>query len=390
MNPAAMRIGIDAREGFRPHPRGIGLYVRHLAREFAALAPAPEHELLLYHQLLLPPDCDNPFVLANNQRAVHTDIPGGRFHSWERLQMPWRLRRDRLDVYHGTYNTLPPRWPLWKGPPMVVTLHDLIVTWYDDDLHDPFTRYARQVTPRVVRDATLILTVSEWSKRDICERHGCDPGKVRITRNGLHPEVLKGAPTGAGDDARRRFAEGRPYLFAVGASLERKNTGRLIEAFGLARQRRPDLPHLLLVSGLGKAVDRFRERATAAGVLEHVRFLPYLSQQDLIATYAGAALCVYPSLVEGWGIPVTEALALGTPVLTSNTSAMPEAGGDDARYFDPNDVDSMAVALIDAIERYVPTWPQRRDQAMARVRQLTWTRTAEQTLQAYRDAAARR
>ena len=264
-----MRIGIDAREGFRPEPRGIGLYVRHLDREFAALAP--DDEFLLYHQLEPPP---NGFPLAPNQRAVHTDMPGGRLHTWERVQMPWRLRRDRLDVYHGTYNTLPPRWRLWPGPPMVVSLHDVIVTWWPDDLDDPFVRYARAVTPRVVRDAAVILTVSEWSKRDIYARFGCDPAKVKLTYNGLHPDVLRGAPAGAGDDARRRYAGDRPYLFAIGAGLERKNTGRLLEAWGRARARRPDLPHLLLVSGLGRHVDRFRERAAAAGALEHVLFLP--------------------------------------------------------------------------------------------------------------------
>jgi hypothetical protein len=83
-------------------------------------------------------------------------MPGGRFHLWERLQMPWRIRRDRLDVYHGTYNTLPPRWPLWRGPAMVVSLHDLIVTYWPDDLNDPFVAYARKVTPRVVRDAAML------------------------------------------------------------------------------------------------------------------------------------------------------------------------------------------------------------------------------------------
>lgn len=382
-----MRIGIDAREGFRPQPRGIGLYVRHLAREFATRAA--DEQFLLYHQLTLDDDAENPFVLAANQKSVHTDMPGGRFHTWERLQMPWRIRRDKLDVYHGTYNTLPPRWPVWKGPPMVVTLHDVIVTWYPDDLDDPYIQYARKVTQRVIRDAAVILTVSEWSKRDICERFDCDPGKVRVSRNGLHPEVLKGAPEGAGDRARAQHAEGRPYMFAIGAGLERKNTGRMIEAFGLARERQPDLPHLLLVSGVGGKVDSFRERAQKAGVLEHVRFLPYLDQDDLIAVYAGADLCIYPSLVEGWGIPVTESLALGTPIVTSNTSAMPEAGGDYARYFDPHDLDSMATAIIDAVDDYVPSWPSIRDAAVARARELTWTKTAEGVLATYREAAAR-
>lgn len=376
-----MRIGIDAREAFRPEPRGIGLYVRHLLREFAALAG--NDEFLLYHQLTLPADA---FPMPPNTRAVHTDLPGGRLHTWERLQMPWRLRRDRVDVYHGTYNTLPPRWRLWPGPPMVVSLHDVIVTYWPDDLEDPFVRYARAVTPRVVRDAAVILTVSEWSRRDICERFRCDPAKVRLSLNGLHPDILKGAPVGAGDAARTRFAEGRPYLFAIGAALERKNTGRLLEAWGLVRARRPDWPHLLLVSGLGKSIDRFAERAAQADALEHVRFLPYLSQQDLIALYAGAVLSVYPSLVEGWGIPVLESLALGTPVVTSNTSAMPEAGGEHARYFDPACAEAIAAAIVDGIENYVPKFAAMRDAAIARARTFTWTRTAAGVLAAYRDA----
>ena len=383
-----MRIGIDAREGFRPQPRGIGLYVRHLTREFATLAA--DDEFLLYHQRKLPADAKNAFQLAANQKSVHTDIPGGRFHTWERLQMPWRIRRDKLDVYHGTYNTLPPRWPLWKGPPMVVSLHDVIVTWYPENLDDPFIQYARKVTQRVVRDASVILTVSEWSKRDICERFQCDPGKVRLSLNGLHPEVLKGAPDGDGDRAREEHAEGRQYMFAIGAGLERKNTGRMIEAFALARERRTDLPHLLLISGLGNNIDRFKERAEKAGVLDHVRFLPYLSQADMIAVYAGADLCIYPSIVEGWGIPVTESLALGTPIVTSNTSAMPEAGGEHARYFDPHDLDSMATAIVDAVDNYVPAWPSIRDAAIRRARELTWAKTASGVLAAYREAAARR
>ncbi len=375
-----MRIGIDAREAFRPEPRGIGLYVRHLMREFASLAAGDQ--FLLYHQR---PAGGVP--VPANMRTVHTDVPGGRFHAWERLQMPWRLRRDRLDVYHGTYNTLPPRWRLWRGPPMVVSLHDVIVTWYPDDLADPFVRYARAVTPRVVRDAAIILTVSEWSRRDICERFHCDPAKVRVTLNGLHPDVLHGAPPGAGDAARTRFAEGRPYVFAIGGGLERKNTGRLLDAWGIVRRRRPDWPHLLLVSGVGSHVDRFRERVQRAGALDHVRFLPYLSQQDLIAVYAGAALSVYPSLVEGWGIPVCEALALGTPVITSNTSAMPEAGGEHARYFDPNSTEAIADTIVDGVENYVPTFGAVRAAAIARARTVTWTRTAEGVLQAYREAA---
>ena len=380
-----MRIGIDSREAFREEPRGIGLYVRHLVREFVRMASP--HEFLLYHRSSAP---SSAVTSAPNVHPVHTDIPGDRFHAWERILMPWRLRKDKLDVYHGTYNTLPPQWPGWRGPAMVLTLHDVIVTWWSDDQNEPFVRYARAVTNRVVRDAAVILTVSEWSRRDICERFACDPSKVRIAWNGLHPLVLAGAPPGAGDAARARWADGRPYVFAIGAHLQRKNTGRLIDAFGLARQRRPDLPHLLLVSGLGKNQDHFRERAARAGAIDHVRFLPYLDQSELVAVYGGATIAAYPSLVEGFGLPVAESLAIGTPVISSNSSAMPEAGGDDALYFDPTSTEAVADAILEGIEKYAPAFPLRRDAAMARARCFTWQRSAETTLQAYADAASRR
>lgn len=375
-----MRIGLDAREAFRPEPRGIGLYVRHLMREFGALCPGDE--FLLYHQLPRPTDLEMPA----NMRAVHADMRGGRFHLWERLQMPWRMRQDRVDVYHGTYNTLPPRWRPLRCPPMVVTIHDVLVTYWPDDGTDPFVAYARKVTQRVIREAALILTVSEWSRRDICSRFDCDPDKVRLSYNGLHPDFLRGAPAGAAAAARDRWAEGRPYLYSPGAPLERKNTGRLIEAFGLLCGRDKGLPHLLVISGVGRAAERFRELAARAGCGDRVRFVPYVPRSELIGLYAGADLAVYPSLIEGWGIPVTESLALGTPIATSDASAMPEAGGEHAFYFDPGSKESIADGLRRALDG-LGAWPARREQAMARARQFTWQRTAEGVLAAYREVA---
>jgi len=383
-----MRIGLDAREAWRLQPRGVGIYVRHLLHEFGRRdhgAVAADVEFLLYHQRSLPP---GELDLGPNLHAVRTDLPGGRLHAWERVQMPWRMRRDHVDVYHGTYNTLPPRWRLWRGPPMVVTLHDVIVTWWPADDGDEFVRYARTVTPRVVRDAALILTVSDWSKNDICTRFHCDPQRVRVIRNGLADAFLAGAPPGAGDAARARHAGGRPYLYSPGAPLERKNTARLLEAFGRLRAARPDLPHLLLVSGLGGHEPRFAALAAAHGCAGQVRFLPYVTRNELIGLYAGADLTVYPTRIEGWGFPVVESLVLGTPVATSNTSALPEAGGEHAHYFDPESAESMAHCIEQALERRAE-WDRMRPAAVARARTFTWRRTAAEVLACYREAVQR-
>ena len=375
-----MRVGLDAREAFRQQPRGIGLYVRHLLREFAQAAP--QHEYLLYHQLAQGETFEQP----PRTRSVRIDPPGDRFHSWERVGVPLRSARDALSVYHGTYNTLPPRWPLLRRTPMVVTVHDLIVTWHEDDLQDSYVRYCRAVTPRVLRDADIVLTVSEWSRKDILERHHVDPARVRISLNGIHPDFLVDPPAGSGAAMRTRWSDGRPYVFSVGAPLRRKNTARLIEAWGRAVARQRELPHLLLVSGLGAAAAQFAEVAARCGAADRVRLLPYVPREELRSLYAGADLTVYPSLVEGWGIPVVESLAMGTPVLTSNTSAMPEAGGRFARYFDPADLDSMANGLEHALATLGEFAPLRAE-AVAHARSFTWARTAQSVLAAYEDAA---
>ncbi|HLU40473.1 MAG TPA: glycosyltransferase family 1 protein, partial [Planctomycetota bacterium] len=244
-----------------------------------------------------------------------------------------------------------------------------------------------QVTARVVRDAARILTVSEWSKADIVARFGADPARITVFYNGIHPDFLAGAPPGAAQAARARFASGRPYLFAIGAPLPRKNTASMLRALGVLHARRP-LDHLVLVSGLSEAQRApFAAAAGEAGIADRVRFLPYLERADLVALFAGADLSIYPSLVEGWGIPVIESLSQGTPVVTSRTSGMAEAGGEHAFYFDPTDVESMAAGIaraLDERDRFAAV----RDAAIARARTFTWRRAAEVTLDVYRAACA--
>jgi alpha-1,3-rhamnosyl/mannosyltransferase len=382
--PAALVVGLDAREAFRFEPRGIGLYARHLVREFGSLCP--DVRFRLYHERPTPSDLP---PLPPNAAPVRVAARGSRFHAFERAAMPWRLARDAPHVYHGTYNTLPRRYPLLRAPPMVVSIHDLIVTWYDDDLDDPYVRYCRSVTARVVRDAAIILTVSEWSRRDILSRYDVPADRVRVFHNGVHPDFCADAPAAARAAVRTRFASDRPYLFCIGSPLARKNTGAMLDALGVLHARRP-LEHLVLVSGLKPEQQApFADRARMAGIGGLVRFLPYLDRGDLVALYAAADMFVYPSRVEGWGIPVVEALAQGTPVVTSATSGMAEAGGEHAFYFDPGDVGAMADGIARALDRRAE-FAAVRDAAKARARGFTWRKAAEVTLACYREAAGRR
>lgn len=381
---APMVVGLDAREAFRFQPRGIGLYARHLIREFGTLCP--EVRFKLYHERERPADLP---PIPPNMAPVQATIRGSRLHLWERALMPWRVARDGLDVYHGTFNTLPPRvWPL-RAPPMVVSIHDVIVTWFADSLDDPYVRYCRAVTGRVVKQAARVLTVSEWSKRDIIARFGADPAKIEVFHNGVHPDFAADTDPAAIDAVRRQHADGRRYLFAIGAPLPRKNTAAMLTALGRLHAKRR-LDHLVLVSGLAEAQRApFQAAAAAAGIASVVRFLPYVERRELVALYAGADLSIYPSRVEGWGIPVIESLAQGTPVVTSNTSGMAEAGGEHATFFDPEDLDGMADGIGRALDGRA-AFAAIRAAAVARARSFTWARAAEVTLRAYRAAVTDR
>lgn len=374
-SPKRRRIGLDCREAFRERPRGIGLYCRHLMRELAELEP--EFDFELYHERERPRDL---LPTPSWMRSNHLVMRGSRFHLWERVALPMRLLSDGVDLYHGTYNTLPPRPPLLRGPKLAVTLHDVIVTWWDDDHRDPFVRYARRVTDRVVRQADAIVTVSEFSRRDILDRFDVAPEKVHVVHNGIHPIYLADAADGTAEAVQAKFADGRPYVFAIGAELRRKNTDALFPAWRRLRDNAAVRDELLIVTGLqGRALQARKSAAERAGVLDGVRLLGYQTLDDLRALYTGARLFVYPSLVEGWGIPVVESLACGTPVCTSNTAAMPEAGGEHAYYFDPRNSDSIVATIEEALHR--DSFSKIRAQAQARARSFTWRRHAERLVE---------
>ncbi len=372
------RISLDAREGFRENPRGIGLYVRHLMREFGALAP--QMELLLYHERERPQDLQE---IPRGQRPLRFDLPGYRYMSWERLGLPWRLLRDRVALHHGTFNSLPPRMLFGKKRKLVMTLHDVIVTWLNADLEDSFVRYARKRTGAFVRRADAIVTVSEFSKREIVQRFGAAPEKVHVFYNGVDPFYLEDPAPEEAEEVRKQVCEGKPYLFAIGADLERKNTRALIPLLAGLQKKGVLHERLLVLSGLGREKrEELQALAGELGVAERLRFPGYVPKTTLRALFEGADLFVYPSLVEGWGIPILEAMARGTPVACSRGSGMEEAAGGLAALFDPEDPSDMLKTLEECLEG---TGTQKREEGLARARNFTWRRHAESLLDLYGD-----
>jgi glycosyltransferase involved in cell wall biosynthesis len=348
-------------------------------REFETLAP--KADLWLYHERERPKDLPE---IPEGQKALRFDLPGYRWMSWERLGLPWRLMRDRIDLHHGTYNSLPPRTVFGRPRKLVMTLHDVIVTWLEADLEDPFVRYARKRTTGFVRRADAIVTVSEFSKREIVEHFGVKEEKVHVFYNGVDPFYLEELAPDSGRRIRDQICSGKAYLFAIGAGLDRKNTKALIPLLAGLKKEGILKERLLVLSGVAEEKQReLQDLAGELGVGERLRFPGYVPKATLRGLFEGADLFVYPSLVEGWGIPILEAMARGTAVACSKGSGMEEAASGLASLFNPEDPAEMLRVVGHCLENADKLRERNREKGLKRARGFTWRQHVEELLGLY-------
>lgn len=359
-----MRIGIDAR--LLKIRRGIGNYVRSLLREYALSDTAHTFFLYLDDRVALADVPDDP-------RFITRLIAQTNYAVWEQLIFPKVSRLDHLDVIHFPGNTAP--W-LPTHIPSVLTLHDTIF-FHQRSLQN---LYYRLTAPPAARHARLVITVSEFSKRDIL---------ANIPRLTTPIRVIHSGPGSAGDnirDGRRRPAQaaatGRPFALALGARDPRKNMDVVLRAFAiLARRGTPPLD--LVIAGLDdKTMERVELLTTEAGIRDWVRLLPFVDDAALSDLYADAVLFVFPSLYEGFGFPLLEAMSRGTPVVAAERTATPEIAGEAALYFDGYD----DVALAERISRLMTSSDLRiklAGQGRTRAATFSWRAAAQATLEAY-------
>ncbi|NJN65399.1 MAG: glycosyltransferase family 4 protein [Chloroflexaceae bacterium] len=324
-----MRVGYLT-YGLDRAPTGIGRYVVELARAFAALAPATGVELVL-----LTTEREDHHGLWG--RFEHHALPGCYLlpglmtlgNAWLSLA----ARRYRLDIIHDPNGVAPFLGPR-LGARRVVTIHDMFAYVYPDK-HNRLDNWRyRWLLPTAVRRADALITISDCSRRDIARYFGIGAESVFVVAVGV--DAIFG-PEADGDEPQRvlsRYGIRTPYLLYVGGLNARKNLARLFEAFAAIH---PSYPDLTLVVGGKRQWQTSEMDATFRRLkLEDcVHFSGYLEDRDLPAVYRGARLFLFPSLYEGFGLPPLEAMACGTPVITSNTSSLPEVVGDAAILVDP-------------------------------------------------------
>ncbi|MDQ5858144.1 MAG: glycosyltransferase family 4 protein [Acidobacteriota bacterium] len=377
MSVPAPMIGVDARKLV---DFGIGSYIRNLLE---AVSLRPEAERYRFRVYARKADRDAMPPLPPNFEVVEEDSPG--YSLAELTRFAFRLFRDRLDLFHATHYVLPP-----LRCRAVVTIHDIIHLLYPEFLPNRAALiYARVMIRRALARADRIITVSYNSKRDLVDYFGIAPSRVEVIYNGVSPRFRPDVP----EEDRRRVAEKyglpRPYLLFLGGEKPHKNAQNVVRAFAEARRRRPDLPHALVLAGPMPGKTAHIDALIAALDVGRSIVRPRrIADEDLPALFAGADVLLYPTLYEGFGLPVVEAMACGTPVLTSSTSALQEIAGGYAYLVDPLDVDAIArgIVLLATDSRV------RSDFVLLgrkRARDFSWDKAAERTLEVYAEALAR-
>ena len=356
-------IGINA-SIIGESPTGLGLYAINLIRALDAV----RDDLNVY--------TSSPAALGRLRGRVLRTTPLARPErgmSGHLVRLVWvqtALRaRVRAAGMEALLNTVPEAI-LGCPIPQITVIHDLLPLFYPAE-YPRQQYYFRSLVPRVLRSTRVIVADSESTRRDVIRSYGVPPEKVRVVYPGYDPDTYS---VDGRDETRGRGAGG--YLLYVGNLLPHKNLLCLLDALAILRRRHPAR---LVIRGDGQPAyaRAVRERVETLGLGDAVSFQGYAADQALRHLYAGAACLVLPSLREGFGLPVLEAMACGTPVVTSSTSSLPEVGGDAALRVDPHD----AIDLADAMYRVLADADLRedlRERGLKWVRGFGWRRTAEQ------------
>jgi len=370
-----MIIGIDARL-YGPDHRGIGRYTEKLLSHLIA-------ELADDDQLIVFLDQDGMKQYQPVDRRVTKVSAPYRVYSWqEQVAFPLLITRQRVDLMHFTHFNV----PLFYRGRFVVTVHDLIISHYPDSratsrslwlYHLKLTVY-RLVMAHAIRSAEQVITVSQFSKRDIMDNYHLADQRVVVTYEGVDQ-----CPYPADEEAILfKYGIKKPYLLYVGSAYPHKNLEKLVAAFRLIKQRQTDL-QLVLVGRQDFFYQRLIEQIKEQGS-DNIILPGFVPDGDLPALYQQSIAYVFPSLLEGFGLPPLEAQACGTPIISSDRSCLPEVLGDGALYFNPDNVDD----IVRVINNFINLSEIERDRLIAHgalnLKRFAWSKLASKTYEVYR------
>lgn len=360
---------LSGQAGYRS--AGVHQYIGHLLRYITQSDPGLRFTVLTNKTAHLP----NPDLMVYRTSWPTHRVPVRVL--WEQAVQPRVLRRIGADLVHC---------PVFVGPvlspcPSVITIHDLSFLRYPRFFHPTNRLYLSLMTKVSARRARRVIAVSRFTASESVALLGLAPERVEVVYHGVEP-VFRPLPRAMVEHFRHRQGLPEQFVLFVGTLEPRKNLVRLVEA--IAQLGRDAVP-LVLVGGAGWLYRELYSRIKALELERLVRWVGYVDRAELPLWYNSATVFAYPSLYEGFGLPVLEAQACGVPVVTSDCSSLPEAGGDAALLINPWDVQALADSIARLL-RDVPLREELREKGLARAQSFNWPRTAHQTTHVYRQA----
>ena len=377
-------IAIDYTPAIR-QSAGIGRIIRHQLQALLALKPPYDIRLFVAGPVSAIQQQQAPLPLHATPLSERNMV-----RLWHRLNSPlppveW-FTGGPLALFHGTDFVLAPS----RARTKMVTVHDLAFLFYPNAAMPSLHRYLNVVVPRSVRSADHMVADSHHTARDLHEQWQIPPECITVVQGAVdHASFRPLDDVEKQQQVRQRYGIGeRPFVLGLSTLQPRKNFARLIEAFHLARQE-ANLPHRLIIGGgKGWLYAEIYAKVQQLQLTDHVLLPGFIDDADLPALYRAADFFAFPSLYEGFGIPILEAQACGTPVLTADNSCLPEAAGAAAVYVQAESVESIAQGILQLAQE-AALRQRLRTEGLANAAKFTWERSARQLLGAYQKVLAR-
>ena len=367
-----MRIGIEAQRVFRRNKHGMDYVVLQEIKELQKIDHKNEYFVFV------APGVDRCLKDTEN---VHIIVIGESFYPvWEQITLPRAAKKYNLDILHCTSNTA----PIFCKIPLVLTLHDIIFLEPRDKNNKSLYQnmgwlYRRKVVPKILKRCLRIITVSNFEKQNIIQKLNIPEKRMAMIYNGYN-EWFK--PFRDVADIYKSYIEKPGYFFFLGNTDPKKNTERTLIAYSKYLEQ-STIKRKLLMADLDKAyLDSIIERNHIENIREQIVMPGYIVNSDLPYIYNSAFAFLYTSLRESFGIPLLEAMACGTPVITSNTSSMPEIGGNEAILINPESPEEITEKML-RLENDETYYNTQKEIGLKRASMFSWRKTAEQLLNLY-------
>jgi len=369
-----MLIGIDASRANRDEKTGVEWYAYHVIQNLKKIMPQ-DMEVVLYSQEKLKGDLAD---LPANWRSRVLNWPPWIF--WTQMRLSWEMLRHRPDVLFIPAHVI----PLIHPKKTVMTIHDVVFKYFPESYSWRENWYQEFAVKFAKKHAVKIITPSEATKRDLIALYDFPPEKIRAVLNGYDENLYqKISDENKINAVLKKYGIKKPFLLSIGRQERKKNTAGIIEAFShitehISHSTNQNLS-LVLVGKKGFGYEEVEEAIKNSPAKDRIKQLGWVAPEELVCFLSAAAVFVFPSFYEGFGIPVIEAMACGCPVVTSGTSSLPEAVGEAALLVDPRNIDEIAGA-VEKILTDENLRPELIKKGFEQAKKFSWRKTGEGVL----------